>query len=277
MGDLESDTEDLLVSRDEFAGRLRDSTDRIKALDGELGFMKSTLSKQNAEMELLRQQVLSNKAVHNTYIDYGKSSAQPPSPHSARTASSFIPVPASIPDSLPVVVAVAAIEARVAQVSAPEVTVRPAAVPAPALAASPSPVEKKGKVIIAELDAAKAPPKAAAAAAPAPVPVPVKMPPLVIEPVVPDDGCLDITFPSAFNKDLGLGDGSSGPGSARGTDLAVVRVLRDITADELIFELRHHIATEVWNLLSPVPLLSLSSSVPLSCPSRDCCIADDVM
>jgi hypothetical protein len=241
VGDLESDTEDLLVSRDEFAGRLRDSTDRIKALDGELGSMKSTLSKQNAEMELLRQQVISNKAVHNTYIDYGKSSAQPPSPQVARTASNPIPAPVSIPDSLPVVVAVAAIEARVAQVSAPEVTVKPTAAPAPL----PSPSEKKNKVIFAELDAAKAPPKAAAAAAPAPAPVPVKMPPLVIEPVVPDDGCLDITFPEAFNKDLDLRDGSSGPGSARGTDLAVVRVLRDITADELIFELRHHIATEV--------------------------------
>lgn len=234
---------------------MRDSTDRIVALDSELGSMKSTISKQNAEMELLRLQVISNKAVHNTYIDYGKSSAQPPSPDATRTASNPIPVPLNKPDSLPVDVAVAAIEARVAQISAPEMIVKPAVTPTPAPVLRPSP---KNKIIFAEPEAVKVPPKPSVAAAP--VPVPVKMPPLVMEPAVPDDGCLDITFPEAFNRDLALGDGTSGPGSAKGTDLAVVRVLRDITADELIFELRHHIATEVWNLpprFFPVPFYFL--------------------
>lgn len=255
MGDLESDTEDLLVSRDEFAGRLRDSTDRIRVLDGEIGSMKSTLSRQNAEMELLRQQVIDNKAVHNTYIDYGKSSIQPPSPHAPKPMSTPASVPVHIPDSLPVVVAVAAIEARVAQVSASVEMLAPKPVSSPIPVQAP---EKKSKVIFAELEKVNPPPKPVAAAPP--VPVPVKAPPVVIEPVavveeVPDDGCLDIVFPHAFNKDLIFGDSPSGPRSEKGADVATVRVLRDITPDELIFELRHHVATEVRCPVRPICML----------------------
>ena len=71
VGELESDTEDLLVTRDEFAGRLRDSSDKIGKIDSEIDSLKSILNKQNIEMEILRKQLLNNKGVHNTYITQG--------------------------------------------------------------------------------------------------------------------------------------------------------------------------------------------------------------
>ena len=71
MGDLESDTEDLLVTRDEFSGRLRDSFDKMGKINGEIGELKNTLDKQNIEMEILRTQLLQGRGVHNTYITQG--------------------------------------------------------------------------------------------------------------------------------------------------------------------------------------------------------------
>ena len=71
MGDLESDTEDLLVTRDEFSGRLRDSFDKMGKIDGEIGLLKNTINKQNIEMEVLRTQLLEGRGVHNTYITQG--------------------------------------------------------------------------------------------------------------------------------------------------------------------------------------------------------------
>ena len=62
-----------------------------------------------------------------------------------------------------------------------------------------------------------------------------------------DDGCLDIVFPFQWNMDLipDLNAHKLDPSTGRKIESMSIRVLQDITPDDLIFELRHYIATEV--------------------------------
>ena len=259
VGDLESDTEDLLVTRDEFAGRLRDSSDRIGRMDGEIDSLKGILNRQNIEMEILRKQVLDNKGVHNTYITHGtqqstssrviisEAQQQPPVLHPAATLT-----PAPTPTTV--------VEPLSAKATPP-----------------PEKPEKKNKVLFTQVEDASAPLRPVAAAAAAPVP---QMQPAAVEEVpvlkeLLDDGCVDIIFPFVHNPDLTPGarstlNASQGTPSIAAllsvsqklvqesdekTQSLCVRLLKDISVEDLVFELRHFIATKSCVPLNRVALV----------------------
>ena len=257
VGDLESDTEDLLVTRDEFAGRLRDSSDRIGKLDSEIVHLKKALIKQSSEMDHLMKQVGEGTVVHKTVVEYVNASSLPPmmGRDAAHTAH------APMPDSLPVDVAVRAIEAKVAHAYDTEVLQMksPQPTPAPLSVAS----EKRSKVVFSDTEEeikVKNLPSAAAAAPHTPHGArtgssraePVQIDALQAKEEekgreVLDDGCLDIVFPFQWNLDLipDLNAHKLDPSTGRKIESMSIRVLQDITPDDLIFELRHYIATEV--------------------------------
>lgn len=247
-GDLESDTEDLLVTRDEMAGRMRDSTEMIGKMSGKIDNLNSEMLNLRKQMEATEREAKMQLTapVQHTSIAENKVSRE------------------IFPDMVAVEVAVAAIEAKMAQGMIEEI---PDKILIP-------PVVTKKKIITVPIEEenVRAIRQPSAAAAPAPVPVPaVRTPPLPtqptaipvpevtvkvpVKPIVPvdikseqkeyDDDCVQIMFPFKFNRDL------ISSGSARldkygeKIDSAKVRVLRGITCDDLVFELRHYIATEV--------------------------------
>ena len=259
VGDLESDTEDLLVTRDEFAGRLRDSSDRIGKLDSEIVHLKRALIKQNAEMDHLMKQVGEGTVVHKTVVEYVNAPSAPPSLRGRDAAHT-----APIPDSLPVDVAVAAIEAKVAhnydsdalQIKSPPPTPAPLSVAA----------EKRSKVVFSDAEeevSATNYPAAAAVPhtphAPSTLSGSSRAEAILIDPLkskedeeekgreILDDGCLDIIFPFEWNLDLipDINAHKLDPATGKKIESMSVRVLKDITPDDLIFELRHYVATEV--------------------------------
>ena len=105
---------------------------------------------------------------------------------------------------------------------------------------------------------------------PIPIPIPIPIPMIIkenikeekiIEKEILDDGCVDIIFPLFYNPDLDPNttntknsDSNLKIGDSHNTDLEkknsdefslCVRLPKDISIEDLIFELRHYIATEV--------------------------------
>ena len=226
------------------AGRMRDSTEMIGKMSGKIDNLNSEMLNIRKQMEaaekVSRERIVA--PVQHKSIAEKKNSRE------------------NIPDSLHVEVAVAAIEAKVAQGMLSEI---PDKVQVP-----PVVVTRKSIEALEDEEKARAA-RQQAAAAPVPAPAPVQKPPPPVQPVavpevavkVPvktvdirseqkdyDDDCVQITFPFKFNRDL------IPSGSARldmygeKVESAKVRVLRGITCDDLVFELRHYIATEVCML-----------------------------
>lgn len=227
------------------AGRMRDSTEMI-------GKMSGKIDNLNSEMLNLRKQMEAAERVSRERI-------VAPVPHKSiaeKKASRE-----SVPDSVYVEVAVAAIEAKVAQGMLGEI---PEKVKVP-----PSVVTRKSVEALEDEENARAARQQAAAAAPVPAPAPVQRPPslpvqsvavpvpeaTVKVPVKPvdirseqndyDDDCVQITFPFKFNRDLIPSGSGRLDMYGEKVESAKVRVLRGITCDDLVFELRHYIATEV--------------------------------
>jgi hypothetical protein len=260
VGDLESDTEDLLVTRDEMAGRMRDSTEMIGKMSGKIDNLNSEMLNLRKQMEaaekLSRERIV--EPVQHKSIAEKKASRE------------------NVPDSLHVEVAVAAIEAKVAQGLLSEI---PEKVQVP-------PVVVTRKSIEALEDEENARAARQQAAAPVPVPAPVQKPPPPVQPVavpvpeaavkVPvkpvdirseqkdyDDDCIQITFPFKFNRDLIPSGSGRLDMYGEKVQSAKVRVLRGITCDDLVFELRHYIATEVCMLCRRHDSIYLDRPFPL--------------
>jgi hypothetical protein len=228
------------------AGRMRDSTEMIGKMSGKIDNLNSEMLNIRKQMEAAEKVSRERMVEHVQHKSIAEMKASRD----------------NVPDSLHVEVAVAAIEAKVAQGMLGEI---PEKVQVP-----PPVVTRKSIEALEEEENARAARKQAAAAA-VPVPAPVQKPPPPVQPVavpvpevavkVPvkpvdirseqkdyDDDCIQITFPFKFNRDL------IPSGSARldmygeKVESAKVRVLRGITCDDLVFELRHYIATEVCML-----------------------------
>ena len=244
------------------AGRMRDSTEMI-------GKMSGKIDNLNSEMLSLRKQMEAAEKVSRERMV---------APVQHKSIAEKKASRESVPDSLPVEVAVAAIEAKVAQGLLSEIPER-VHVPPPV-------VTRKSVEELEDEENARAARQQAAAAAPVPAPAPVQRPPPPVQtaavpvpetavkvPVKPvdirseqkdyDDDCVQITFPFKFNRDL------IPSGSARldmygeKVESAKVRVLRGITCDDLVFELRHYIATEVCMLRQRHEMYYLDRLLPL--------------
>ena len=230
------------------AGRMRDSTEMIGKMSGKIDNLNSEMLNLRKQMEAAEREakIRLTAPVQHTSI-------------AENTASREV-----FPDLVAVEVVVAAIEAKMAQGMIEEI---------PDKILDPLIVTKKKIITVPiEEENVRATRHPSAAAAPVPTPVPAaRTPPLPVpstatpvpeitvkvpvKPVVPvdikseqkeyDDDCVQIIFPFKFNRDL------ISSGSARldkygeRIDSAKVRVLRGITCDDLVFELRHYIATEV--------------------------------
>jgi hypothetical protein len=228
------------------AGRMRDSTEMI-------GKMSGKIDNLNSEMLNLRKQIEAAEKVSRERI------VEPVQHKSIAEKKAYRE---NVPDSVHVEVAVAAIEAKVAQGMLSEIPER--------VQIPPVVVTRKSIEALEDEENARAARQQAAAAA-VPVPVPVQKPPPPVQPVavpvpeaavkVPikpvdirseqkdyDDDCIQITFPFKFNRDLIPSGSNKLDMYGERVESAKVRVLRGITCDDLVFELRHYIATEVCML-----------------------------
>jgi hypothetical protein len=220
-GDLESDDEDLLLSRQELAHKLTRSNKKIDLLQGQLSNAEKSIHQfeyavnvQHLDMELLRKQIYQNQAM-----------------------------PAAVPQPIVVQVQQHTVPAQVIEqkpapiIAQPAVTVRAqrknSSPPQPAVAV-PEPV----------ITAAAAVPEVLPQKAPKPVVSPVKPTVIVaapvpvepVEPALPTEeppvqvpvGTSSIVFPPEFNGDI----------MQRSPGALVLTVADDITLDELVFELR---------------------------------------
>ena len=256
-------------------------------MDGEIDTLKGILNKQNMEMEFLRRQVSDNKGVHNTYI-----TSAAPAPASVTSSSGSHPVKIDVPSepsTIPHIAPSSASAPTHTPVATAAPIVAPIPVPVPATAPTVSvtePIkipEKKNKVLFSEEgDVVPVQMHAPAAAASYHEPAPKIVKPTevvkeekIIEKEVLDDGCVDIIFPFSHNPDLDPGSSNvnlsqsqkvqmktitNGPEAEPGTDSMCVRLLKDITTDDLVFELRHFIATEVRSAIQSIsPYFSIVS------------------
>ena len=250
-GDLESDTEDLLVTRDEMAGRMRDSTELI-------GKMSGKIDNLNTEMASLRKQMEAAEKVSREQMSA-------PTQHTRLAENKKIKE--NVPDSLHVEVAVAAIEAKMALGMMEEIPDKIQVPPTVMTRKSVTAVIDEESIRAVRQPAAPAAAAAAPAAAQQPPPLPaqstliplpesaVKVPIKPIKPAVPvdiqseqkeyDDDCVEISFPFRFNRDLISSGSAKLDMYGEKVDSSKVRVLRGITCDDLVFELRHYIAKEV--------------------------------
>ena len=223
---------------------MRDSTEMIGKMSGKIDNLNLEMLSLRKQMEATEREakIQLTAPVQHTSIAENKVSRE------------------IFPDFVAVEVAVAAIEAKMAQGMIEEI---PDKILVP-------PIVTKKKIITVPIEeenvrAIRQP--SAAAAAPVPVPVPtVRTSPLPIpvpevtvkvpvKPIVPvdikseqkeyDDDCVQIMFPFKFNRDLMSSGSARLDKCGEKIDSAKVRVLRGITRDDLVFELRHYIATEV--------------------------------
>lgn len=241
------------------AGRMRDSTEMIGKMSGKIDNLNSEMLNIRKQMEaaekVSRERIVA--PVQHKSIAEKKASRE------------------NVPESLHVEVAVAAIEAKVAQGMLSEIPEK--------VQVSPPLVTRKSIEALEDEENARAARQQAAAA---PVPAPVQKPPPPVQPVavpvpevavkVPvkpvdvrseqkdyDDDCIQITFPFKFNRDLIPSGSSRLDMYGEKVESAKVRVLRGITCDDLVFELRHYIATEVCMLCQEHNMIYLDCSLPL--------------
>lgn len=229
VGELESDTDDLLVTRDELAGKLRDSYEHIRRNKGEIDGMKDMQTRQNLEMEELRRQIAARaEHIKNVYIENHH--------HETQAAAPVIPIIE---------------EKRVTIVEVPKVVIptpkshKKIHTPIKSIIKSPikpiiveTPIEiierVEEEVVVAEV---------------------VKAIPIVEEIVVSD--FIDIVFSIELNPDLCMPQGRGGAGvkeTAGGSENVVITLLKDISVEDLIFELRHGVATQLSVPLNRVVL-----------------------
>jgi len=235
VGDLESDTDEVMVTRDELAGKLRDSYEKIRSNKGEIDSMRDMQSRQDREMEELRRQIAAKgEKIKNVYNTYNNETPQEKlqSPVVAPIIEEKKVIIKEPEISIPLPLKLIETPIKSSMKNSPR---KPTIVENPI-----KKIEKIEKIVEDEiLETEKILEK-------------IEEKTEIIEEIVVSD-FIDINFSLEFNPDLRILPGKSKEHSDN-LENVVINLLKDLSVEDLIFELRHGVATQLSVPLNRVVL-----------------------